>query len=155
MANIYLPTIELHRDAVPMFHVASGFRQATLKKRTRCCHPSNFQISSEQFLVSHGLEYSLTSAFLHLMHLPNHLITSTSPQLSQGFPLSNFTPSVNLLRLDISYLKRFDKLDENDSSEISLLTTKSFHAKRQDGQSAQLEFNGGFHDILSPPVHAL
>ena len=47
------------------------------------------------------LNSSLTSAFLHLMHLPtiNHIDLSSI----HNFPLSSLTPSVSLLRLDISY----------------------------------------------------
>jgi hypothetical protein len=97
-----------------------------------------------------ALDSSLTSAFLHLMHLPttNHIDLS----LIQNFPLSSLTPSVNLHRLDISYMMRYDLLEEDDSPEIvvqimpkirelhtsgsALLTTKLLHAKRQDGRPA-------------------
>ena len=101
-----------------------------------------------------ALDSSLTSAFLHLMHLPtiNHIDLS----YIQNFPLSSFTPSANLHRLDIShlYLKRFDGLEEEVSSEIVILsemipkirefhtlqsplvTTRLLHAKNQDGQPA-------------------
>ena len=98
------------------------------------------------------LDSSLTSALLYLMHLPtiNHIDLS----YIQGFPLSSFTPSVNLHRLDVSYLRRFDGPEEVVSSEIviqsemipeirefhtsasPLLTTKLLHAKNQDGQPA-------------------
>ena len=62
-----------------------------------------------------GLDSSLTSAFLHLMHLPtiNHIDLS----YIESFPLSSLTPSVNLHRLDITYMRRFDRPDEDDSHE--------------------------------------
>ena len=100
------------------------------------------------------MDSSLTSAFLYLMHLPtiNHIDLS----YIQNFPLSSFTPSANLHRLDIShlYLKRFDGLEEEVSSEIVILsemipkirefhtlqsplvTTRLLLAKNQDGQPA-------------------
>ena len=98
------------------------------------------------------LDSSLTSALLYLMHLPtiNHIDLS----YIQDFPLSSFTPSVNLHRLDISYLRNFDGPEEEVFSEIviqlemipeirefhtsasPLLTTKLLHAKNQDGQPA-------------------
>ena len=99
------------------------------------------------------LDSSLTSAFFYLMRLPtiNHIDLS----FIHDFPLSSFTPSVNLRRLDISYLNRFDRLSKEGSSpEIviqsemmpkirefhtsysPLLTTKLLHAKKQDGQPA-------------------
>ena len=102
------------------------------------------------------LDSSLTSAFLYLMHLPtiNHIDLSSI----ENFPLSNFTSSPNLHRLDIEYLRRFDRPgpEEPDqfSSEIVILsettakirefhtlssirvTTKLLLAKRQDGLPA-------------------
>ena len=98
------------------------------------------------------LDSSLTSALLHLMHLPsvNHIDLS----YIENFPLSNLTPSVNLLRLDIFCLMRFNtQEDDGDSCEIvqselmpklrefhtsssSMLTRKLLHAKRQDGRPA-------------------
>ena len=100
------------------------------------------------------MDSSLTSAFLYLIHLPtiNHIDLS----YIQNFPLSSFTPSANLHRLDIShlYLKPFDGLEEEVSSEIVILsemipkirefhtlqsplvTTRLLHAKNQDGQPA-------------------
>jgi hypothetical protein len=96
-----------------------------------------------------SLDSSLTSAFLHLMHLPtiNHIDLS----YIQHFPLSSLTPSVNLIRLDISYLRYHKEDDIPDILVLSevmprirefhtlksaLLTTKLLHAKRQDGQPA-------------------
>jgi hypothetical protein len=94
------------------------------------------------------LDSSLTSMFFHLMHLPtiNHIDLS----YIQNFPLSSLSPSVNLLRLDLFYLMRYepsgtyDRLEEDDSPEIvvqmmpkirelhtsgsALLTTKLLHA---------------------------
>ena len=98
------------------------------------------------------LDSSLTSAFLHLLHLPtiNHIDLS----FIQNFPLSSLTPSVNVHRLDIFYLSRFDPLEEDGSPEFvvqsemlpkirefrtsdsSLLTRKLLHAKTQDGHPA-------------------
>ena len=94
------------------------------------------------------LDSSLTSAFLHLMDLPtiNHIDLS----LIQNFPLSSLTPSVNLHRLDIFYLRLEEddsfeiiiqsemvpKIRELHTSESSLLTTKLLHAKGQDGRPA-------------------
>ena len=53
------------------------------------------------------LDSSLTSAFLHPMHIPtiNHIDLS----FIQNFPLSCLTPSVNLHRLDIFYLLELKK----------------------------------------------
>ena len=95
------------------------------------------------------LESSLTSAFLHLMHLPtiNHIDLS----LIQNFPLSSLTQSVNLHRLDIYHLSLSNPLDEDvvqsemipkihefhTSGSILLTTvTKLLYAKRQDGRPA-------------------
>jgi hypothetical protein len=100
------------------------------------------------------LHSSLTSALLQLMHLPtiNHINLSSI----RNFPLFSFTPSVNLLRLDIHdmYLSRLDPVEEDGSpgiivqSEImpkirefrtlesTVLTTRLLHAKRQDGLPA-------------------
>ena len=95
------------------------------------------------------LDSSLTSAFLHLMHLPtiNHIDLS----FIKNFPLSNLTPSVNLLRLDMSYVDPLEedsspefvvqeeivpKICEFHTSQSPLLTTKLLHAKRRDGQPA-------------------
>ena len=98
------------------------------------------------------LDSSLTSAFLHLMHLPtiNHIELSSI----QDFPLSSLTPSVNLRRLDIFYLICDDTLEEDGSPEFvfqsemmpklrefhtsdsAVLTTKLLHAKRHDGRPA-------------------
>jgi hypothetical protein len=95
------------------------------------------------------LDSSLTSALLHLMHLPtvNHIDLSSI----RNFPLSSLTPSVNLHRLDIFWLMGFEedsspesivlsgmlpKIREFHTSHSTLLTTKLIHAKRQDGQPA-------------------
>ena len=98
------------------------------------------------------LDSSLTSAFLYLMNLPT--IEHIDLSYIQKFPLSSFTPSVNLHRLDISYLRCFDRPEEDDSPEIvvesemmpqirefhtsgsPLLTTRLLHAKKQDGRPA-------------------
>ena len=104
------------------------------------------------------LDSSLTSAFLYLMRLPtiNHIDLS----YIRNFPLSTFTPSVHLRRLDILCLSRFESFDRPEGSEeegspeiviqsmmmprlrefhtkwSSLLTTTLLHAKKQDGQPA-------------------
>ena len=97
------------------------------------------------------LDSSLTSAFFYLMRLPtiNHIELS----LIQDFPLSSFIPSVNLRRLDISHLRRFDgpkegspgniilsemmpKIREFDTLWSPLLTTELLHAKTRDGRPA-------------------
>ena len=96
------------------------------------------------------LDSSLTSAFLHLMHLPtiNHIDLS----FIQNFPLSSLALSVSLHRLDIFHLSHSNPLEEDDSPEIdvqsemmpkirefhtsgsTLLTTKLLYAKMQDGR---------------------
>jgi hypothetical protein len=92
------------------------------------------------------LNSSLTSAFLHLMHLPtmNHIDLS----FIRNFPLSSLTLCVNLHRLDISSLEGDDspeivvqsemmpKIREFHTSNSCLLMTKLLHAKREDGRPA-------------------
>ena len=97
------------------------------------------------------LDSSLTSALLHLMHLPtiNHIDLS----FIQNFPLSSLTASVNLRRLDIFYLTHFDPDGDDGSFETvqsetmpnirefhtsgsDLVTTKLLRVKRQDGRPA-------------------
>ena len=94
------------------------------------------------------LKSSLTSALLHLMHLPtiNHIDLS----FIQNFPLSSLTPCVDLHRLNISDLKCTDllegeivvqsemmpKIREFNTYDSSLVTTMLLHAKRQDGRPA-------------------
>ena len=93
------------------------------------------------------LDYSMTSALLHLMHLPtiNHIEIS----FIRNFPLSNLTSSDNLHRLNISHLFDVEGEDgslENVQSEKMLrdfralhsspVTTKLLHAKLQDGRPA-------------------
>jgi hypothetical protein len=103
---------------------------------------------------------SLTSALLHLMHLPtiNHIDLS----YIRNFPLSSFTPSVNLHRLDICFLFPFNedgsfnifqsgmmpKLREFRTLFSPTMTTKLFHAKGQDGRPA---FNFKDLRVLSMP----
>ena len=91
---------------------------------------------------------SLTSAFLHLMHLPTIIHIDLS--YINNFPLSSLTPSVNLLWLDIFHLicdgpgepefvvqsEMIPKIREFHTSESPQLTRKLLHAKRQDGQPA-------------------
>jgi len=56
------------------------------------------------------LDSALTSAFLHLMHLPsiNHITLS----YIQNFPLYSLTPTVILHRLDMFYLGHLNSLEE-------------------------------------------
>ena len=97
------------------------------------------------------LDSSLSSALLHLMHLPtiNHIDISCI----ENFPISSLTSCVNLHRL---YLFDMDipEVDGSSSPEIvvqsemipkilefynfesTLVTTKLLHAKRQDGRPA-------------------
>ena len=97
-----------------------------------------------------SLDCSLKSAFLHLMHLPtiNHIDLSHI----SDFPLSSHTLSVNLRRLDLSYMTLSDPLERDGSHEIvqsempkirefrslesSQLAMKLLYAKWQDGRSA-------------------
>jgi hypothetical protein len=95
------------------------------------------------------LDSSLTSALLHLMHLPtvNHIDLS----FINNFPLSSLTSFVNLHRLDISHLINFKKdgspeivvqsetipqIHEFHTSDSSKVTKMLLHAKRQDGRPA-------------------
>ena len=115
-------------------------------------------ISCLKSLTIHGakldwntLDSSLTSALLYLIQLPT--ISHIDLSFIQNFPLSSLTPSVNLLRLDISYLRRssprredlsqivvqsemMPKIREFRTSESTVLTTKLLHAKKQDGRPA-------------------
>ena len=92
------------------------------------------------------LDSSLKSAFLHLMHLPtiNHIDLSHF----RNFPLSSLTPSVNLRRLDLSFMESFGrspgiiqsemvpKIREFHTSGSSRLTTKLLYVEGQDGRPA-------------------
>jgi hypothetical protein len=93
-----------------------------------------------------ALDSSLTSALLHLLHLPtvNHIELSSI----QNFPLSSLTLSVNLHRLDIYLLKEdvspkivvlsemMPKIREFHTIYSPLATKKLLYAKRQDGRPA-------------------
>jgi hypothetical protein len=102
-------------------------------------------------LAWNRLNPSITSALLHLMHLPtiNHIDLS----LINNFPLSSLTSSVNLHRLNIFDLSGCDPLEygsgesivqsemipeihEFHTSHCSRMTMKLLHAKRQDGRPA-------------------
>ena len=92
------------------------------------------------------LNSSLSSAFLHLIHLPtmNHIDIS----FIVDFPLSILTSSVNLCRLDMSHLwhfvpheedrivqmKMMPEIRELHTSESYFLTSILLHAKKQDGR---------------------
>ena len=97
------------------------------------------------------LDSSLTSAFLHLMHLPT--INHIHILFIQNFPLSSLAESVNLHRLDIFHLGRSNPSEEDVYPEIvvqsempkirefrtsgsALLIEKLLHAKWQDGRPA-------------------
>ena len=96
-----------------------------------------------------SLNLSLTSAFLHLMHLPtiNHIDLS----YISNFPWSSLTSSVNLHRLDILHLNHshsqdssydlvrsemMPKIREFRTSDSPAQTRMLFNAKRQDGRPA-------------------
>ena len=96
------------------------------------------------------LDSSLTSALLHLMHLPT--INRIDLSYIEKFPLSSLFPCVNLLRLDLFHMVHIHENDD-DSFEIvqsevmpklrefrtsgsSVLTRKLLHAKMQDGRPA-------------------
>ena len=104
-------------------------------------------ITSHSLRKWNKLDSSLTSAFLHLMHLPT--INHIDLLLIRDFPLSCLTQSVNLLRLDLCrcssftkggsseiVLEMMPKIREFNTSESSVLTTKLLHAKRPDGRPA-------------------
>ena len=96
------------------------------------------------------IDSSLTSALLHLMHLPTiHHIDLSS---IENFPLSSLaaSKSPNLRRLDINYLtlgeddplencvlpEAMPKILEFNTSDSSAMAEKLIHAKTQDGQPA-------------------
>jgi hypothetical protein len=100
------------------------------------------KINCSQFHWS-SLSSSLRSAFLHLMHLPT--LKHVDLSYIHSFPLSYLTPSVNLLRLDISHLsggsaeffgqsEMMPKIREFHTSQSTLLTTTLLQAKMQDGR---------------------
>ena len=95
------------------------------------------------------LDSSLTSALLHLMHLPT--IKRINLSYIENFPLSGLIPCVNLLRLDMFYLNHaheddddfeiipsevVPKLREFRTIRSAVLTRKLLYAKMQDGQPA-------------------
>ena len=102
------------------------------------------------YLEWNTLDSSLTSALLHLMHLPtiNHIDLSDI----QSFPLSTcLTPSVNLHRIDLSNMIHYGPVDgspeiiqsglvskirEFHTSNSTHLTTTLLYAKMQDGRPA-------------------
>ena len=100
------------------------------------------------------LNSSLTSALLHIMHLPtiNHINLS----IIKNFPMSSLTSSVNLHRLQIFNLIDPPHDGEDDFYDIfhseimlrefltsgySLLTMKLLHAKMRDGRPASSLMN--------------
>ena len=107
-------------------------------------------ITASKMVDWNTVDSSLTSALLHLVHLPtiNHIDLSSI----ENFPLFSLTSSVNLRRLDIFNLsieeedfpeeivvlsETMPKIREFHTSGCSVLTTKLLHAERvQDGQPA-------------------
>jgi hypothetical protein len=107
-------------------------------------------ITASKMVNWNTMDSSLTSAFLHLLHLPtiNHIDLSSI----ENIPLSSLIASecVNLRRLDMHYLR----LEDGDSPDIDILpgvlpkirefnishssqpTTKLLRAKTQDGRPA-------------------
>ena len=111
--------------------------------------------SSRKNLDWKRLNSSLTSALLHLMHLPS--INRIDLSNIKKFPLSSLIPCVNLLQLDIFCLRDAHE-DDDDSFEIipsevmpklrefnttgsAVLTRKLLHAKMQDGRPAYNPMN--------------
>jgi hypothetical protein len=104
----------------------------------------NCLINNGSYMDWNTLDCSLTSAFLHFMHLPT--INHISLSFIYNFPLSSLTSSVNLHRLDIFDLKTYLKPPEEDgspgivemmskvrefrTSESTLLTPKLLHYRR-------------------------
>ena len=101
-------------------------------------------ITAEILLIWDILDPSLTSSFLHLMHLPtiNHIDLS----LIYDFPLFSLTSSVNLHRLDLFCMygpcenfvqsETMPQIREFHTSHSSSPTMKLLHVKRQDGRPA-------------------
>ena len=101
-------------------------------------------ICPSQWLYWNELNSSLTSAFLHLMHLPtvNHIDLSWITH----FPLSNFNPSVNLHRLDIFAVVPSDPIQDGEPEDGSFEFVRSgmmpklreFHISWSDRMAEQL-----------------
>ena len=88
---------------------------------------NNFIITASMLVNWNSVDYSLTSAFIHLMGLPtiNHIELSSIENL----PISSLTTSVNLRRLDIFNMS----VTGDDSPEIVDLSEmmpkiREFHA---------------------------
>ena len=88
------------------------------------------------------LNPSLTSTFLHLMHLPtvNHIDLS----FIGNFPLSSFTPSVNLHRLDISRVGPPDPIQVREDGSLLFVQSgmmpklREFHISCSDLMAKQM-----------------
>ena len=88
------------------------------------------------------LNPSLTSTFLHLMHLPtvNHIDLS----FIGNFPLSSFTPSVNLHRLDISRVGPSDPIQVREDGSLLFVQSgmmpklREFHISCSDLMAKQM-----------------
>jgi hypothetical protein len=114
------------------------------------CLKIDASVDSKSASYWNSLNPSLTSAFLHLMHLPtiNHIDLS----YIVNFPLSSLSSSVNLHRLDIFHVyyavpredssfeivqsEMMPKIREFHTSESSGPTMMLLHAKLQDGRPA-------------------
>ena len=147
------PTPNFHSEDDLLSPLLPNFLQTISLLNYLKINASNFSMNSTSDW--NKLNPSLTSAFLHLMHLPtiNHIDLS----FISNFPLPNLTSSVvNLQRLDILCLTCFEyseqdgedgsseivqsemppKIREFNTSDSTLLTTKLLHAKMQDGRPA-------------------
>ena len=87
------------------------------------------------------LDSSLTSALLHLMHLPT--INRIDLSFIDNFPLSSLIPCVNLLQLNIFSLRHFHTHeDDGDSFEIVqsevMPKLREFHTSGSDVQTRKL-----------------
>jgi hypothetical protein len=105
-------------------------------------------ITSSGWMDWNDLNSSLTSAFLHLMHLPtvNHIDLS----VITNFPLSSFTPSVNLHRLDIlDVIPEFPFLEEPEDGSLLFFQSgmmpklREFHISGSNLIAKQLLFAKG------------
>ena len=115
-------------------------------------------ITASDLLDWNRLDSSLTSAFLHLMHLPtiNHIDLS----YISNFPLSSLSSSVNLHRLDISQCD--DRVDEERPPEFGAQSEmmpkiREFHTSDSESpllQNAEMQDGHNFMHLrrLSMPL---
>ena len=109
---------------------------------------NSFIITASVLVNWNSVDYSLTTAFLHLMGLPT--INRIELSSIDNLPISSLTTSVNLRRLDIFNMsvtgedspeivdlsEMMPKIREFHASESSQLTTHLLRAETQDGQRA-------------------